>query len=467
MKRDIKLARELVNRQPFFRQNKAEGIPYRFLLWVLLIVAGIFVIMQNQRGVVEPLFLPTPTPTRTVDSYLLEARAHFDSGRIDDPDPTRPDAIFAYRKAIQDDPENATLRAEYARVLVYSTSLLSTIEQRRARLEEARSEIDQATQLAPDDSTVYAIRSFVYDWSSNSLISPEQSTQFLAEARQAAARAIQLDPTNALALAFYAEVLVDQQEWTQAEQYIKQAVSQDDSLMDAHRIHGYVLESLGYYNAAIEEYLKAAEINPNFTPLYIAIGLNYRTLQVFNRALEFFEKAANINEALDVRNPIPFIEIAKTYAQQGEFFVASRNAEKALSFDPTNPNTYGQLGSVYVQARNYEGALPILQCAVEGCTLEIYEDEILFEGERLMYCPASGCSVPGGELGEVNIEGSPLSSIVVAYYYLRYGSVLAALNLCDRAIPVLDQVAERYDSDPIVMSIIEENYTICRRVFNP
>ncbi len=46
--------------------------------------------------------------------------------------------------------------------------------------------------------------------------------------------------------------------------------------------------------------------------------------------------AADIDEQLGVRNPIPNLEIAKTYTQQGEFFIAARNAEKALSFDPTN-----------------------------------------------------------------------------------------------------------------------------------
>ena len=63
-----------------------------------------------------------------------------------------------------------------------------------------------------------------------------------------------------------------------------------------------------------------------------------------DQALDYFARAANINKQLGVQNPLPYIEIAKTYTQQGEFFIAARNAEKALEMDPTNASTYGQLG---------------------------------------------------------------------------------------------------------------------------
>ncbi len=466
MRRDTKLSRNLVGKRPTFRQEKNSGASYRILVLLLLIAVGALIISQWQRGSVEPMFMPTPVPTRTADSYLLEARAHFAAGRINDPDPNRLDAIEAYQLALEMDPDNPLVQAELARIMTYSSSLLPTVEERRSFLEEARLTIDRATELAPDDSTVYAVRSFVYDWAANPLISGDLSQDYLQEARNAAARALQLDPNNAQALAYYAEVLVDQQEWTQAEEYVKQAVERDPNLMDAHRVYGYVLESLGFYNSAIEEYLKAADINPNLTFLYISIGLNYRSLKVYNRALEFFEKAATINESLGIQDPLPYIEIAKTYAQQGEFFIASRNAEKALSFDPTNPNTYGQLGSIYVQARNYEGALPVLQCAVAGCTLNLSTDEVMLpDGTTLMTCPISGCSLPDGQTGTVPIQvsGLPLSSLTVAYYYIRYGSVLAALNMCDEAIPVLSQVSQKYPDDTVINSIIQENYAICGR----
>ncbi len=138
-------------------------------------------------------------------------------------------------------------------------------------------------ELAPDDSTAHAILAFTLDWNANSVIykdDPQQVQKFLIEAEQEAVRALQLDSTNTLALAFYAEVLLDQQKWNQAEQYIDQALQREDAdqIMDVHRVNAYLLETLGQYNLAITEYDKAIAIEPNFTFLYLRAGANYRRL---------------------------------------------------------------------------------------------------------------------------------------------------------------------------------------------
>jgi tetratricopeptide (TPR) repeat protein len=334
--------------------------------------------------------------------------------------------------------------------------LLSTDEERFTRLEEALHSIDQALALNPDDSDVHAIRSFALDWyASNPLVPPEEIQTLLNDAEASAVRALQLDSRNALALAFFAEILVDQQKWTQAQQTVEQAAALDPNSMDVLRVYGYVWESLAQYRNAIESYQAAAEINPNLTFLYIFIGRNYLSLDVYNRALEEFEKAAQINETLGVQDPVPYIEIAKTYTRDGEFFAASLNAEKALTFNPANANTYGQLASIYMKARNFEGAQVAFKCAVRGCSAE----ENLTAQELL------------GEGNGVNVVGLPLTSGTVAFYYLQYGSVLAALsrpnqNFCPEALQVLEEVRIKYPEDELFNTIIAENQAICRLVLS-
>ncbi|MDH3944912.1 MAG: hypothetical protein OEV06_12530, partial [Anaerolineae bacterium] len=218
--------------------------------------------------------------------------------------------------------------------------------------------------------------------------------------------------------------------------------------MDVQRVYGYVLESLGQYRLAIEKYREAVTIQPNLTFLYIFIGRNFRSLEVHNRALEEFEKAAQINEQLGVQDPVPFVEIAKTYSRDGEFFAAALNAEKAIRINPYNPNTYGQLGIIYTKARNFEGAQPVLKCAVRGCSAE--ENQVAIE-----------------LLGEgVEVNGLPLTSGTVAFYYAQYGSVLAALsrpnqNYCEEALLVLNEVRTSYPDDPTFNQIVDENIAIC------
>jgi tetratricopeptide (TPR) repeat protein len=162
-------------------------------------------------------------------------------------------------------------------------------------------------ELAPDDSMAYAIRAFAKDWNANpTLIDDREVQRFLTEAEQDAVRSLQLDNTNTLALAFYAEILVDQQKWSQAQQNIQQALTRGEQLMDVYRVNAYVLESLGEYNLAIENYDKAISLAPNLTFLYLRVGANYRTLgfrspnadtqrQLWEKSLEYFAQTARLS----------------------------------------------------------------------------------------------------------------------------------------------------------------------------
>ncbi len=401
------------------------------LAWATLIVAGLWLLVQWQNGTMVHPLAPTPTPTRTANSYAQEGQALFEAGNLDG-------AILAYQQAVALDPTAAHIWAEMARIQTYSSSLQTTDEERYQRLQDAMFSITQAVEIDPTNSTAHAIKAFVLDWYAAASLTPDEDRdRLLTEALNSAVQATQLDKQNVLGKVYYAEVLLDQQNWSQAQQTIEEALASDPSLMDAHRVNGQVMETLGLYRAAIESYEEAVKITPNMTFLYIYIGLNYRHLQVYNRALEYFDRAARINAQNGVQDPLPYIAIAKTYSQLGEFFIAARNAETALEIDPLNANTYGQLGIIYVKSRNYEGALPVFKCVVYGC--EAAENEV----------------------AGIAVTGLPLSNIEVAYYYVQYGTVLASLNMCDEAEPVLAEVMGAFGGDPVIASIVAESRAIC------
>ena len=445
----------LTGKRPTFHQERRGTSFYRIILLLGLIIGGIWVMLMIRRQQIISPFVPTPTPTRVAESYFKEAQAYFDSGKLDDPSNATPgpnvpkinDAIDAYKAALAEDPSNAVAWSDLARIQTYSSNMLRNDTERRVRLEEAKASADKAVELAPDDSTVRAIRAFVLDWYAfNPLVTAKERQGLLVEAEREASRAFQIDPENALALAYYAEILADEQKWTQAEKYAAQAVALNGTLMDTHRVYAYVLETLGKYNSAIQQYQEAARITPNMTFLYVRIGQNFREgIRNPDRALDYFDRAANINQTLGVQNPLPYIEIARTYTQIGQFFAASINAEKALKLDPTSAGTYGQLGIIFRRARNYEGAMSLLQCAVVGCTAS------------------------ENEMGEVDVQGLPLTSLTVAYYYVEYGTNLAFLsrqneNYCPQAREVLAKVRQAYPDDPTLMGIAEDSEGICRRL---
>ncbi len=439
-----------VQRDPnryLFRRAPNRSRPVVVLILLALLIPALFVLqdIQTKRAnneVVSP-FEATATPTRTLDSYALEAQVQFDAGNLNA-------AIAAYQLAVQMDPNNGQFWAELARIQAYSSSLLTAETERAERMQEALASADQAVAVAPDSSLAHAIRAFVLDWKASYDQEADVRQRTLNDAEQEAIRALQLDATSALALAYYAEILVDQLKWAQAEQYIQRALERDDTLMDVHRVNGYVQESLSNYSGAIREYEKAAEINPRLTFLYISIGANLRQLGQHDRALEYFAKAVDINKQIGVKDPIPYLSIAKTYSQMGEFFAAAANVQRALEFNPSSADIYGQLGIVYFKSRNYEGAIPALLCAVRGCDA------------------ATSCDVRFCDAGvdpSIEIQGLPLT-INTAVYYYTYGSVLAGMhrqsnNYCEEAMKVLGEVRKAFSEDPTIITIIEPSEQIC------
>jgi len=412
-----------------------------------MIIGGFLLVNAVQAGQIQPMFSPTLTPTRTADSFAFEGETHFKAGDLKK-------AITAYNNATRLAPQNGDLWSELARIQTYSSNLLTTDKEKQQRLTEAYESADMAVKVSPDSSKAWAVRAFTLDWNANNAFNVDKKDSYMTEAEQNAVRALQLDNQNTLALAYYSEILVDQQKWDQSLQVINQAVAQSsqrgEASMDLHRVNAYVNESLGNYDVAINEYKEAVKVTPNLTFLHISIGLNYRQLKQFDRAIEYFAQASTINENLGVRDSIPYLAIGKTYTQMGEFFSASRNVKKALQFDPTSPDVYGQLGIVYFRSHNYEGSIDPLKCAIYGCDSETS-------------CGIRDCDPLTDQ--KITIQGMPLSPNTVVYYY-TYGSVLAGLHrksqpYCSEAVKVLHQVRQGFPDDEIILAIIAPSEEIC------
>lgn len=433
----------LPHRDSLFQKKKHRSSPYIIAVLIAMILY-LLIIMRNQiEGHITPLFMATPTATRTVDSFVEEAEVHFVAGDL-----TK--ALEAFQNAAAVDPNNVDLWVELARIQVYSSTLLVSSEDKYNRLNEALESANKALEIESENSTAHAVKAFALDWLASSALVSDQSDQLLTQAEQEAVSALQLDGNHTLALAYYAEILTDQMKWTQAEQYIDQALQQDDSLMDVHRISGYLQESIGNYSAAITEYKKASEINPNLTFLYLSIGVNYRELLQYDYALDYFAKAADINEQLGIADPIPYQSIAKTYVQQGQPLLASLNARKAVQLKPDDAYNYAFLGDIYHKARNYESEILAFQCGLEGCTAE--------ESCEVRQCDSETDTM-------VAIEGLPLT-IDTKDYYAEYGAVMAALHretngYCEKAMEILEMVRNAFSDDTIIMGVVEESEAIC------
>ena len=453
-------------RRRLFMQRRSSNL-YRVFGLVLLIFAAVWFTWRLSNGIIRNPFLPTPTATRTNNSLVLEGDAQFQAGNLDL-------AIAAYQQATsQGSASDAQAWIELARIQAYSSSLLSNDTDRLARLTEAFQSANQAVAIAPNDSNAYAMRAFVQDWNADPALDPlrtgsQKAADFIFAAQKDAVQSLSLNSQNPLGLAYYAEILIDQQKWDQAALYIKPAVQLGPQVMDVHRVYGYYLESTGNYNEAITEYQKALAIDPNLTFLYISIGNNYRTLafrstlpsqqsDLYNSARANYGKAIAIDNQLKksdptISDPSPYIAIAKTYAQQGQFFAAALNAQEAISIDPTNADLYGQLGDIYKRGRNFETSIIALRCAVEGC-------------DALASCQAvlAGSDCVGVEVQPLVLN--PNSAV----YYLDLGSVLSAFapvkpEYCPEVVRVLTQIEAKYPDNTILVRNANVGLQICAEV---
>jgi tetratricopeptide (TPR) repeat protein len=204
---------DLTGKRPTFRRQRGTSNPSSILILAILLVFSLFMLRGVQTEQIKSPFAPTPIPTRTADSYRFEGETQFTAGNLNK-------AIEAYRGAVALEPNNTRIMAELARIQVYSSTALTTTSEKRTRLMEALEVANRAVEVDPDDSTAHAVRSFVLNWLASADLVGEEVDSYLVQAEQAAVRAIQLDSRNPLALAYYAEILLDQMKWQQAEHNI-------------------------------------------------------------------------------------------------------------------------------------------------------------------------------------------------------------------------------------------------------
>ncbi len=452
---------KVTRRRTLFHQRRSSNL-YRIFGLLILIFGGVWFTWRLNAGIIRNPFEPTPTPTRTINSLVQEGEAQFQAGNLDL-------AIAAYQQATTLSGNNdPAVWTELARIQSYSSSLLSNDADRLTRLTDALQSANQAVALGPDDSDAFAIRAFVEDWNADPALDPlrtgsEKAADFLFDAQKDAVQSLSLNSQNPLALAYYAEILIDQQKWDQAALYIQPAIQLGPQVMDVHRVYGYYLESTANYSQAIVEYQKALAIDPNLTFLYISIGNNYRTLafnstlpsqqsDLYNNARANYGKAITIDNQLKISDATPYLAIAKTYAQQGQFFAAALNAQEAISIDPTNADLYGQLGDIYKRGRNFETSIIALRCAVEGC-------------DALASCQAvlAGSDCVGVEVKPLVLN--PNSAV----YYLDLGSVLSAFapnkpEYCPEVVTLLTAIEKAYPDNTIITRNSDVGLQICAEV---
>ncbi|MBV6395897.1 MAG: hypothetical protein HFACDABA_01484 [Anaerolineales bacterium] len=386
--------------------------PNWFLIGILVILIGLGAYVDRVIvPSIPPPFVPTPTSTRSAESFIAEAQKAFDEGNL-------LQSIEYYKEALRSDPQGASIYVSMAQVQVFA-----------GQYADGEASAANAILLNTDHSMAHAVRAWALDFQGDTI-----------GAMDSIQRALDLDPNNGIAHAYYVEILVDNyqagtggfDDLTKAADESRVALSLAPDTIEANRARGYILEATANYEEAIQYYTKAIEINDKIPNLHLALGRNYRYLQVTDQAIEEFTRANALNPA----DPIPDLLISRTYASIGEFAKAAQFAQSAVNDAPTDASLRGNYGVMLYHNVDWVEAVGQLGLAINGGKTE--------DGKP--------------------IEKIPLSTEVrVVEYYFTYGIALARLNRCGEALQVAQQILGRVPADEIAVANANETIRICEK----
>ncbi|HMD88892.1 MAG TPA: hypothetical protein VKF38_06995, partial [Anaerolineaceae bacterium] len=215
--------------------------PWKLILLGILVGGAVYV-NQVVVPVTPPIGIPTPTPTRSAESYVTDARALANEGKFTQ-------AIQTYQQAIEADPKNITNYIEEATLQIYSGAYTDAI-----------TNAENAILLNQNNSMAHALRGWALGFTGDYMNAEVELNQ-----------AITLDANNAAAYAYLAEVIADETQNGQggldsldkAIADSKTAIQLNKDALETHRARGIVLEITGNYLEANSEFQAAVAINGN------------------------------------------------------------------------------------------------------------------------------------------------------------------------------------------------------------
>jgi TolB-like protein/tetratricopeptide (TPR) repeat protein len=164
-------------------------------------------------------------------------------------------------------------------------------------LAKAAELLQEATRLAPDYAAAYSALADVYlSQYDYGLLSWEEST---VKARAAATKGLELDETSAAAQTSLAHILLHEWQWQAAEQHFLRALELDPNYTLALHWYALCLTALGRTDEAVEVMRRARQLDPlsvrinaDLGMALLAAGKYHEAVEQEGRALELSAKAA-------------------------------------------------------------------------------------------------------------------------------------------------------------------------------
>jgi serine/threonine-protein kinase len=154
----------------------------------------------------------------------------------------------------------------------------------------------------------------------------EDPREVRRKAKEAAAKALELDPTLGEAHATWADVLVNEWNFSEAEEEFKQAIDLSPSFAGARHQYSHLLLYLGKIPESLIESEKYLELDPHSPSPMGHLGYHYLRARQYDKAIEFLSKAAERGEA--------------DYAGLGDAYAQKKVFREAVDWYLKDPDRY-------------------------------------------------------------------------------------------------------------------------------
>ncbi|HET9178408.1 MAG TPA: tetratricopeptide repeat protein [Terriglobia bacterium] len=172
-----------------------------------------------------------------------------------------------------------------------------------------------------------------------------------------------LDPPSRYTLSM-AYIILGHPDWARPE---LEAMARSDP---HNALYPYWLSRLDYdamrFNQAVDEALRAIQLDSSFTKAYGNLGLCYEGLGQYDKAIGAYQSAIRLDEKSPSPSPWPPLNLGALLVRLDRLDDARKSIVKALRIDPKFPNAHFQLGLILERQGKYEESLKELQEAVQS-----------------------------------------------------------------------------------------------------
>ena len=141
-----------------------------------------------------------------------------------------------------------------------------------------------------------------------------------------------------------AKITIPTLEQNSGEKIIVDSLSKNSAQAKKHFQKGLEYSHAKKVDSAIQEYLKALELDPNLSMAHVNLGMSYILKKEFNDAIRELRKAINKMPKLKIAH----FNLWWAYRQQQKYDQGIEELKKIIAIDPNDTNAYINLGDTYL-----------------------------------------------------------------------------------------------------------------------